>query len=103
MEIQYKSRSGRLLIKIEGANQKEAFKSLAAKNGMRDKRTSRKRGRLGGNAKRDAAVLKRAEIAAPWVLDALVKEFGPKRVAELLDNKISEASLRRFHGNKIKR
>ncbi len=30
MEIQYRSRSGRLLIKIEGANQKEAFKNLAS-------------------------------------------------------------------------
>ena len=30
MEIQYKSRSGRLLIKVDGANQKEAFKNLAS-------------------------------------------------------------------------
>jgi hypothetical protein len=30
MEIQYRSKSGRLFIKIEGANMKEAFKNLAS-------------------------------------------------------------------------
>ena len=30
MDIQYKSRSGRLLIKVDGANQKEAFQHLAS-------------------------------------------------------------------------
>ena len=30
MEIQYRSKSGRLYIKVEGANQKEVFKKLAS-------------------------------------------------------------------------
>lgn len=30
MEIQYRSASGRLFIKVEGANQKEAFRNLAS-------------------------------------------------------------------------
>ena len=30
MEIQYRSRSGRLLVKIQGDNQKEAFKNLSS-------------------------------------------------------------------------
>lgn len=80
--------------------EEEAFKSLAAKNGMRDKRTAKKRGRMGGNAKREAAIATRATIAADWVLQNIVREFGANKAAELVDNKISASTFLRLYAGK---
>lgn len=76
----------------------EAYRALSASNGMKDKRTARKRGRLGGVAKREAARLRR-EASDPHGLAKKIWQRAdiPLRIrTELLAGICSASTARRI-------
>lgn len=89
-------------IRDPGANLSELeHKALIAKSasaGIANKRQARYRGSKGGTAKGVAAWRERNEVAPDWLLRNMVAEFGAKRTAALLENKISASSLGRHYG-----
>lgn len=78
----------------------EALRSLSANNGMRDRRTAKKRGRMGGHAKAIAAQAVRQSIAADFVLERIVQDDRIPWPVKLwvIDYKISRSSLNRHYG-----
>lgn len=76
----------------------EALRSLSASNGMRDRRTAKKRGRLGGVAKREAARIRRG-AADPHGLAKKVWQHPdiPLRIrTELIEDICSASTARRI-------
>lgn len=79
----------------------EVLRSISANNGMRDKRTARKRGRMGGHAKAIAAQAVRQTIAADWFMKNLAALIPISMIVAAAENKISASSFRRHYLKQI--
>lgn len=71
------------------------LKAAANYRFARNSRLARRVGSAGGRGKGVSAWRERDEIAPRWLIERLVSEFGAKRTAMLLDNKISASTLDR--------
>lgn len=75
----------------------EALRSLSASNGMKDRRTAKKRGRMGGHAKAIAAQSVRQSIAADWFLQNLAGLVPVHIIVSASENKLTASSFRRHY------